>query len=78
MNSQCVEEIELLLERSHNDGTITIATTATPLIDDSPTPPAMILEYNLPGNDINGQRVMGYYDEGDCPTLFHGDSIRHL
>jgi phospholipase C len=71
MNSQCVEEMSSYWNESHNDWNHYNPTTATPLMDGFANSAGNdSRNSNPPGNDINGQRVMGYYDQGDLPYYY--------
>jgi len=71
MNSQCMEEMSSYWNESHNDWNHFAPTTATPLMDGfANSAGGDSRNSNPPGFDINGQRVMGYYDDGDLPYYY--------
>ncbi len=71
MNSQCVEEMSSYWNESHNDWNHFAPTTATPLMDGfANSAGGNSRNSNPPGFDINGQRVMGYYDDTDLPYYY--------
>lgn len=71
MNSQCVEEMSSYWNESHNDWNHFAPTTATPLMDGFANSAGGDSRHsNPPGFDINGQRVMGYYDDSDLPYYY--------
>ena len=71
MNSQCMEEMSSYWNESHNDWNHFAPTTATPLMDGFANSAGGDSRHSdPPGFDINGQRVMGYYDENDLPYYY--------
>jgi phospholipase C len=71
MNSQCVEDMSSYWNESHNDWNHFDPTSATPLMDGFANSAGGDSRHsNPPGNDINGQRVMGYYDDSDLPYYY--------
>ena len=71
MNSMCVEELSSYWNESHNDWNHSAPTTATPLMDGfANSAGGDSRNSNPPGLDINGQRVMGYYDDNDLPYYY--------
>ncbi len=71
MNSQCVEEMSSYWNESHNDWNHYNPTTASPLMDGFANSAGNdSRNSNPPGYDINGQRVMGYYDDTDLPYYY--------
>jgi phospholipase C len=71
MNSQCMEEMSSYWNESHNDWNHFAPTTATPLMDGFANSAGGDSRNSVPpGFDINGQRVMGYYDDGDLPYYY--------
>jgi phospholipase C len=71
MNSQCMEELSSYWNESHNDWNHYNPTTATPLMDGFANSAGNdSRNSNPPGYDINGQRVMGYYDDTDLPYYY--------
>lgn len=71
MNSQCVEDLSSFWNESHNDWNHFAPTTATPLMDGFANSAGGNSRHsNPPGFDINGQRVMGYYDDSDLPYYY--------
>jgi phospholipase C len=71
MNSMCVEELSDYWNESHNDWNHGAPTSATPLMDGFANSAGGDSRHsNPPGYDINGQRVMGYYDDSDLPYYY--------
>jgi len=71
MNSQCMEELSSFWNESHNDWNHFAPTSATPLMDGFANSAGGDSRHsNPPGFDINGQRVMGYYDNTDLPYYY--------
>ena len=71
MNSQCVEEMSSYWNESHNDWNHFAPTTATPLMDGFANSAGGDSRHsNPPGFDINGRRVMGYYEDIDLPYYY--------
>ncbi|HEY7353129.1 MAG TPA: alkaline phosphatase family protein [Terriglobales bacterium] len=71
MNSQCVEGLSPYWNESHNDWNHADPTSATPMMDGFANSAGGDSRHsNPPGNDINGQRVMGYYDDSDLPYYY--------
>jgi phospholipase C len=71
MTSQCVEEMSSYWNESHNDWNHNAPTSATPMMDGfANAAGGNSRNSNPPGFDINGQRVMGYYDERDLPYYY--------
>jgi phospholipase C len=69
MHSMCTEELSSFWNESHNDWNHEAPTSATPAMDgfansagNNSTPTG--------GFDINGQRVMGYYDNNALPYYY--------
>ena len=71
MNSQCMEELSSYWNESHNDWNHYNPTSATPLMDGFANSAGGDSRNSTPpGYDINGQRVMGYYDDTDLPYYY--------
>ena len=71
MNSQCIEELSSYWNESHNDWNHFAPTTATPLMDGfANSAGGNSRNSNPPGSDINGLRVLGYYDDTDLPYYY--------
>ena len=71
MVSMCAEELSSFWNESHNDWNHEAPTTATPLMDGFANSAGNDSRNSVPpGFDINGQRVMGYYDDGDLPYYY--------
>lgn len=71
MTSMCVEDLSSYWNESHNDWNHLAPTSATPLMDGYAISAGNdSRNSNPPGFDINGQRVMGYYDESDLPYYY--------
>ena len=71
MISMCVEDLSSYWNESHNDWNHFAPTTATPLMDGYANSAGGNSRNAVPpGFDINGQRVMGYYDDGDLPYYY--------
>jgi phospholipase C len=69
MISMCVEDLSSYWNESHNAWNHLAPTTATPLMDGYANS-AGNFSRNTMGFDINGQRVMGYYDDSDLPFYY--------
>src|SRR4051812_41572714 len=71
MISQCMEGLSVYWNESHNDWNHFAPTTATPLMDGfANSAGGNSRNSDPPGFDINGQRVMGYYDEKTLPYYY--------
>ena len=71
MISMCSEELSSFWNESHNDWNHLAPTTATPAMDGYANSAGNNSRNSIPpGFDINGQRVMGYYDDGDLPYYY--------
>ncbi len=71
MQSQCVEGLSPYWNESHNDWNHTAPTSGTPLMEGfANSAGGDSRDGNTPGYDINGQRVMGYYDGTDLPYYY--------
>jgi phospholipase C len=71
MTSKCVEGLSSYWNESHTDWNLTVPTSATPTMDGfSHAAGNDARNSNPPGFDINGQRVMGYYDDTDLPYYY--------
>lgn len=71
MNSVCSEELSSYWNESHNDWNHFDPTSATPLMDGFANSAGGDSRHsNPPGFDINGQRVMGYYDDNELPYYY--------
>lgn len=71
MNSMCVEDLSSYWNESHNAWNHFAPTSATPLMDGYANSAGGNSRNSVPpGFDINGQRVMGYYDDGDLPYYY--------
>ena len=71
MNSKCVEDLSSYWNESHNAWNHAAPTSATPMMDGfAHAAGGNSRNSATPGYDINGQRVMGYYDETDLPYYY--------
>ncbi len=71
MHSKCVEDLSSYWNESHNDWNHANHTSATPMMDGFANSAGGDSRHsNPPGVDINGQRVMGYYDDTDLPYYY--------
>lgn len=71
MNSMCVEDLSSFWNESHNDWNHLAPTSATPLMDGFANSAGGNSRHSaLGGFDINGRRVMGYYDVTDLPYYY--------
>lgn len=71
MTSMCVEELSSFWNESHNDWNHEAPTSATAAMDGYANSAGNNSRNSTPpGFDINGQRVMGYYDDGDLPYYY--------
>jgi len=69
MQSMCVEDLSPYWNESHNARNHTDPTSATAMMDGF-AHAAGGNSINSGGFDVNGQRVMGYYDERDLPYYY--------
>jgi phospholipase C len=69
MNSQCIEDLSSYWNESHNAWNHTAPTSGTPMMDGFANA-AGNNSRNTTGYDVNGQRVMGYYDASDLPYYY--------
>ena len=71
MRSMCVEELSSYWNESHNAWNDSDPTSATPLMDGFAISAGNDSRNQVPtGYDINGQRVMGFYDSSDLPYYY--------
>jgi phospholipase C len=71
MVSMCAEELSSFWNESHNDWNHEAPTSATAAMDGFANSAGNDSRNSIPpGFDINGQRVMGYYDDGDLPYYY--------
>jgi phospholipase C len=71
MVSMCAEELSSYWNESHNDWNHEDPTSATAAMDGYAFSAGNDSRNSVPpGFDINGQRVMGYYDGGDLPYYY--------
>jgi len=71
MNSMCVEDLSSFWNESHNDWNHFAPTSATPLMDGYANSAGGNSRHSMSGGfDINGQRVIGYYDAADLPYYY--------
>src|SRR6266851_236822 len=70
MNSKCVEDLSAYWNESHNDWNHEDHTSGTPLMDGFANSAGNDSRNSAVGYDINGQRVMGYYDDTDLPYYY--------
>jgi len=71
MISMCTEELSSFWNESHNDWNHEAPTSATAAMDGFANSAGNDSRNSVPtGFDINGQRVMGYYDDGDLPYYY--------
>ncbi len=71
MLSMCTEDLSSFWNESHNARNHEDPTSATALMDGYAISAGNdARNSNPPGVDINGQRVMGYYDDGDLPYYY--------
>jgi phospholipase C len=71
MISMCTEELSSFWNESHNDWNHEAPTSATSAMDGYANSAGNDSRNSVPpGFDINGQRVMGYYDDGDLPYYY--------
>lgn len=70
MHSMCVEDLSSYWNESHNDRNHTAPTSATAAMDGFANSAGNDSRNSLVGYDINGQRVMGYYDDTDLPYYY--------
>lgn len=71
MNSMCAEDLSDYWNESHNDRNHTDETgPGAPMDGFANSAGGDSRHGNPPGFDINGQRVMGYYDDSDLPYYY--------
>jgi phospholipase C len=71
MISMCTEDLSSFWNESHNDWNHFAQESGTPLMDGFANSAGNNSRHANPiGFDINGQRVMGYYDETDLPYYY--------
>jgi phospholipase C len=71
MVSMCSEELSSFWNESHNDRNHEDPTSATALMDGYANSAGNNSRHSAPlGFDINGERVMGYYDNDDLPYYY--------
>ena len=70
MNSMCVEDLSSYWNESHNDRNHTDPTSASAAMDGFANSAGGDSRHSTVGYDINGQRVMGYYDDRDLPYYY--------
>jgi phospholipase C len=71
LNSMCVEDLSSYWNESHNDRNHSAPTSATALMDGFANSAGGNSRHSTPtGFDINGNRVMGYYDGSDLPYYY--------
>jgi len=70
MVSMCVEDLSSYWNESHNDRNHTDPTSANAAMDGFAHAAGGNSRNSTPGYDINGQRVMGYYDDTDLPYYY--------
>jgi len=71
MVSMCTEELSSFWNESHNDWNHEDPTSATAAMDGYANSAGNNSRHSVPpGFDINGQRVMGFYDDGDLPYYY--------
>src|SRR6266567_336539 len=71
MHSKCVEDLSSYWNESHTDWNRTAQTSGTPMMDGFAHSAGNDSRNSTPpGADINGQRVMGYYDDTDLPYYY--------
>lgn len=72
MRSKCIEDLSAYWNESHNDWNHQAPTSATPAMNGFAFSAGNnSRNSNPPGSDINGQRVMGYYDDQDLPYYYY-------
>jgi len=70
MNSMCVEDLSSYWNESHNDRNHTDPTGAAAAMDGFANSAGGNSRNSAIGYDVNGQRVMGYYDDTDLPYYY--------
>ena len=70
MHSMCVEDLSSYWNESHNARNHTDPTSASAAMDGFANAAGGNSRNSTPGYDINGQRVMGYYDDTDLPYYY--------
>jgi phospholipase C len=70
MISMCVEDLSSYWNESHNDRNHTAPTSATATMDGFANAAGGNSRNVAVGYDINGQRVVGYYDDTDLPYYY--------
>ena len=70
MHSMCAEDLSSFWNESHNDRNHTAPTSATAAMDGYAYAAGNDSRNSPVGYDLNGQRVMGYYDDTDLPYYY--------
>jgi phospholipase C len=70
MNSMCLEDLSSYWNESHNDRNHTAPTSAAAPMDGFANSAGNDSRNSPVSYDINGQRVMGYYDDSDLPYYY--------
>lgn len=70
MRSMCAEDLSSFWNESHNDRNHTAPTSATAAMDGYAYAAGNDSRNSAVGYDLNGQRVMGYYDDTDLPYYY--------
>ena len=71
MLSMCTEELSSFWNESHHDWNRSFPTSGTPMMDGFAISAGNDSRNSTPvGFDINGERVMGYYDDTDLPYYY--------
>jgi phospholipase C len=70
MVSMCTEDLSSFWNESHNDWNHFSPTSAVSLMDGFANSAGNNSRHSATGFDINGKRVMGYYDENDLPYYY--------
>ncbi len=71
MHSKCVEDLSSYWNESHAAWNHAAPTSGTPMMDGFAYSAGNFSRNSVPpGHDINGQRVMGYYDDTDLPYYY--------
>jgi phospholipase C len=70
MNSMCVEELSSFWNESHNDWNHQAPTSGVAAMDGFAYSAGNNSRHSTSGFDINGKRVIGYYDDTDLPYYY--------
>jgi phospholipase C len=71
LNSKCVEDLSPYWNESHNDWNLASPTSGTPMMDGfAHSAGSVARNSSPPGYDLDGKRIIGYYDDTDLPYYY--------